>query len=250
MSAGAGGGEGRVLAVKGYALAARSLSMALTIESTVEELTPSSARTAYFDIPASRAAATARRRRSCISSARAMSACESRNSALTAAKGSSFVSMGVSYTPQCRHTQLRTHTHGCNVLVMEAIRTPAAETRCLRCHRVLKSARSVVAMLGRGCAAKIRQAARETALEGLNEKQRDKALEIVADGGAVPSNREGVWHVTSGDGSQAYLTTGDGHCTCKWGLRRVSAETKVCAHVGAVRLVALRPSRRSMTKAA
>jgi hypothetical protein len=128
--------------------------------------------------------------------------------------------------------------------------TPAAEARCLRCGRKLTSAKSVAAKFGKGCAAKIRQAARETALEGLNEKQRDKALEIVADGGAVPSNREGVWHVTSGDGSQAYLTTRDGHCNCRWGLRRVSAETKVCAHVGAVRLVALRPSRRSMTKAA
>lgn len=133
---------------------------------------------------------------------------------------------------------------------MSGTETPQHEVRCLRCHRVLKAARSVAAMLGKGCAAKIRQAARETALEGLNAAQRDKALEIVSDGGAVPSNREGVWHVTSGDGSQAYLTTGDGHCNCRWGLRRVSADTKVCAHVGAVRLVALQPSRRSMTKAA
>ncbi|HMG63714.1 MAG TPA: DUF6011 domain-containing protein [Streptosporangiaceae bacterium] len=131
-----------------------------------------------------------------------------------------------------------------------AILTPAAEARCLRCRRVLKSARSVADGYGKGCAAKIRQAAREAALDGLNDRQRDKALEIVTDGGAVPSSREGVWHVTSGDGSQAYLTTGDGHCNCKWGLRRDSADTKVCAHVGAVRLVALRPSRHSMTKAA
>lgn len=135
-------------------------------------------------------------------------------------------------------------------VMSNASETPASETRYLRCHRVLKAARSLANRYGKGCAAKIRQAARETALEGLNDAQRDKALEIVSDGGAVPSNREGVWHVTSGDGSQAYLTTGDGHCNCRWGLRRVSADTKVCAHVGAVRLVALRPSRRSMTKAA
>jgi hypothetical protein len=137
-----------------------------------------------------------------------------------------------------------------NSVMSNAIQTAASEAHCLRCGRKLTSTKSIADKFGKGCAAKIRQAARETALEGLNDKQRDKALEIVSDGGAVPSNREGVWHVTSGDGSQAYLTTGDGHCNCKWGLRRVSADTKVCAHVGAVRLVALRPSRRSMTKAA
>jgi hypothetical protein len=122
--------------------------------------------------------------------------------------------------------------------------------RCLRCGRKLTAVKSVADRYGKGCAAKIRRAARESALEGLNDAQRDKALEIVSDGGAVPSNREGVWHVTSGDGSQAYLTTGDGHCNCRWGLRRTSVDIKVCAHVGAVRLVALRPSRHSLAKAA
>jgi hypothetical protein len=125
----------------------------------------------------------------------------------------------------------------------------ATETRCLRCHRVLRSAKSVAARYGKGCEAKIRQEARERALEGLSGKQRAEAIEIVADGGAVATNREGVYNVTSGDGSQVYMATADGHCNCRWGLRRTSADTKVCKHVGAVRLVAL-PRRRSLAKAA
>lgn len=127
---------------------------------------------------------------------------------------------------------------------------PVTETRCHRCRRPIRAAKSVADGYGPGCAAKIRRAAREDALAGLTEKQRAKALEIVADGGVVEA-REGVFRVVSGDGSQAYLTLADGHCNCRWGLRRTLADTKVCAHVGAVRLVlAGRPSRHSLTKAA
>ena len=130
-----------------------------------------------------------------------------------------------------------------------AITTTEHENRCLRCGRKLRSARSIAASYGPGCAAKIRQAAREHALDGLNAKQAADATEIAADGGAVETNRKGVWQVTSGDGSQVYLTTADGHCNCKWGLRRASADIKVCKHVGAVRLVMI-PTRSSLAKAA
>jgi Family of unknown function (DUF6011) len=132
---------------------------------------------------------------------------------------------------------------------MTGIAAPATETRCLRCHRVLRAAKSVAARYGKGCEAKIRQEARERALEGLSDSQRAKAIEIVSDGGAVASNRDGIWQVTSGDGSAVYITTADGHCNCRWGLRRTSAGIKVCAHVGAVRLV-LVPARRSLARAA
>lgn len=130
---------------------------------------------------------------------------------------------------------------------MTSITAPATETRCHRCRRVLKSAASIAAGIGRGCAAKIRQAAREHALDGLTEKQADEAREIVADGGVIEA-RENVFRVVSGDGAQSYIATPDGHCNCKWGLRRTSADTKVCKHVGAVRLVLV--PRRSLAKAA
>lgn len=131
---------------------------------------------------------------------------------------------------------------------MSPITAPAAQARCLRCRRVLKSASSIAAGMGKGCAAKVRQAAREHALDGLTDKQAAEAQEIVADGGVIEA-REGVFRVVSGDGAQSYITTPDGHCNCKWGLRRTLADTKVCKHVGAVRLV-LVPARRSLAKAA
>lgn len=146
---------------------------------------------------------------------------------------------------------------------MTTTAAPAAEARCerctlaaphvhcLRCDRPLRSAAGRTARYGSGCLARIRREAREHALDGLTDKQREEALEIAADGGAVQV-REGVWQVTSGDGSQVYLSTPDGHCNCRWGQRRTSALTKVCKHVGAVRLVAITPrrSRRSLAKAA
>jgi hypothetical protein len=131
---------------------------------------------------------------------------------------------------------------------METATTQEQEARCLRCRRVLTSARSIADGIGKGCAAKIRQAAREYALDGLTDKQAGEAREIAADGGVVEA-REGVFRVVSGDGSQSYITTPDGHCTCAWGLRRTMADTKVCKHVGAVRLVQVTP-RRSLAKAA
>lgn len=130
-----------------------------------------------------------------------------------------------------------------------AAETPAGTARCLRCGRRLKSARSVAASYGPGCRARIRREAREHALDGLNDRQRDKALEVVSDGGVVRSGHKGVWLVASGDGSQVYRATVNGNCSCAWGVRRTSAMTKPCAHVGAVRLVQV-PCRRSLAKAA
>ena len=125
--------------------------------------------------------------------------------------------------------------------------TPAAEVRCQRCHRILRSAASIIARYGKSCLTAIRREAREHALDGLNERQRDQALEIVTDGGVVPSAHKGVWLVTSGDGSQVYRTTPNGQCNCNWGLR--TRPVKPCKHVGAVRLVQV-TSRRSLAKAA
>ena len=119
--------------------------------------------------------------------------------------------------------------------------------RCLRCGRKIRAAKSVAASFGPGCRAAIRREAREHALDGLNGRQRDEAVEIVADGGVVPSAHKGVWLVASGDGTQVYRTTPTGQCNCKWGLKTLAAHP--CKHVGAVRLVQV-TSRRSIAKAA
>lgn len=125
--------------------------------------------------------------------------------------------------------------------------TPAEQPRCLRCGRKIRATASLKAQYGGGCRAAIRREAREHALDGLNGRQRDEAIEIVADGGVIPSAHKGVWLVTSGDGSQVYRTTPAGQCNCKWGLKNLAG--RPCKHVGAVRLVQV-TSRRSMAKAA
>lgn len=119
------------------------------------------------------------------------------------------------------------------------------EARCLRCGRKITA--SAAKGYGPTCARKIREAAKAEALAGLNGKQAAEAVEIVADGGVVPSAHEGVWLVTSGDGSQVYRATPGGQCNCKWGMRTLPG--KPCKHVGAVRLVQVTP-RRSLAKAA
>lgn len=128
-----------------------------------------------------------------------------------------------------------------------AIATAETEIRCLRCGRKLRSATGRRAGYGSGCQAIIRREAREHALDGLNGKQRDEAVEIVADGGVIRSAHKGVWLVTSGDGSQVYRATPAGQCNCRWGMKTLAAHP--CKHVGAVRLVQV-TSRRSLAKAA
>ena len=107
-----------------------------------------------------------------------------------------------------------------------------AETvKCRKCQRPLRSASSVAAKIGPRCAAI------EAATEGLNAKQAEKALELVADGGVVKI-RKNVFAVAAGEGEGHYLTALTGQCNCAWGLKRTSAEKKTCAHVGAAILKA------------
>ena len=113
----------------------------------------------------------------------------------------------------------------------------ATETiKCRKCHRPLRSEISRSAGIGPRCAAI------EAATAGLNEKQAEKAIELVADGGVVKV-RKNVFAVTAGEGEGHYLTALTGQCSCAYGLRRTSAMKKTCAHVGAAILFA-HPRRR------
>lgn len=124
---------------------------------------------------------------------------------------------------------------------MTSIASPAAETRCRRCKRPLKSLASKLAGIGGRCAAI------EAATEGLTSEQSSKALDLVSDGG-VAKVREGVYQVTSSDGEATYLASVKGPCSCRWGLKRKSALTKVCVHVAAARLTARPVIRRSLCR--
>lgn len=114
---------------------------------------------------------------------------------------------------------------------MSSTDTTAEPVKCRHCKRPLRAAASVAAKIGPRCAAI------EAATEGLNVKQAEKALELVADGGVVKV-RKNVFAVTAGEGEGHYLTALTGQCNCAWGLRRTSAEKKTCAHVGAAKLTA------------
>jgi hypothetical protein len=122
---------------------------------------------------------------------------------------------------------------------MSNAENPAEQVTCRRCGRALKSLASRLAGKGPRCAAI------EAATAGLKPEQADKALELIADGG-IAKVRDGVYRVTSTDGSASYLTSVKGVCNCAHGLRcKTSAR---CYHVAAVRLTARPAIRRALRR--
>lgn len=107
------------------------------------------------------------------------------------------------------------------------------QARCLRCGRVLRAASSVAAGAGRWCRAKIRAAAVAELLKGFTAAQVEKARDLIADGGLVPTRHRGVFEAVSSDGARTYKAH-SATCTCPWGLR---GKAKACAHSLAVRIV-------------
>ena len=91
-----------------------------------------------------------------------------------------------------------------------------AQVRCLRCHRPLRAARSIKAAYGPGCRARIRAAALAAALRDFTTAQIDKARELIADGGMVPTGFARVWRTVSTDGSAYYLSAPEA-CNCTGG---------------------------------
>jgi hypothetical protein len=90
----------------------------------------------------------------------------------------------------------------------EGMHTEAAAqpARCLRCGRKIRSARSVAAGMGPGCRARIRIAAMAEAVKGFAATQVEKARELIADGGLIPTTRPGVYRAVSSRGDATYLT--------------------------------------------
>ena len=108
--------------------------------------------------------------------------------------------------------------------------TTGHTAKCRRCHRALRSPASIALGIGPRCAAI------EAAFNGLNDKQADKARQLIVDGGITRASRKGIARVPSDENGRTYLTSVTGHCTCAWGLHRKSATTKTCYHVAVVRL--------------
>jgi hypothetical protein len=109
------------------------------------------------------------------------------------------------------------------------------ETRtaeCRKCGRMLRSASSAAAGIGPRCAAV------EAATEGLSAGQADKMNQLILDKAIVATNRKGVYKIVNEAGEVIHTCHVNGNCTCEWGRRRKSADTKVCYMVGAARLLA------------
>jgi len=104
-------------------------------------------------------------------------------------------------------------------------------TRCLRCGRKLTRSTGY----GPVCRARIRAAERAAHIGDFTAAQVDKARELIADGGLVPTNRPGVYRAVSSRGDVTYLVTPDGICNCAWALR--SGLAAGCYHVAAARIL-------------
>lgn len=109
----------------------------------------------------------------------------------------------------------------------------ATTARCLRCSRVLRSAKSIAAGVGPTCKGKIAAAARTAPAK---PAQVAKAIELVELGAVIPlaTRRSGtrVFRVVSSRGDASYLTAAH-NCSCPAGLRGRSE----CYHELAVQLI-------------
>lgn len=129
---------------------------------------------------------------------------------------------------------------------MRNVETQAKIAKCRRCHRPLRSSISVALGIGPRCAAI------EAAFAPLSDKQRDKARQLMVDGGITRTNHPGIARVPAEGTGETYLCSVTGHCTCAFGMRRKDAG-KTCYHVPVVRLEfrpRLTPARHSFILAA
>ena len=88
-------------------------------------------------------------------------------------------------------------------------------THCRRCHRLLRSAKSIAAGYGVKCAAKVRNAAGD--LADYKPHQINSARELIEDGAIIPL-RSVIFIAVSTDGTETYRSAPTG-CTCPAGLK-------------------------------
>lgn len=112
--------------------------------------------------------------------------------------------------------------------------TAAHTTKCLRCGRVLRSAKSVARQYGPGCAAHIRKATAAPAVTAHKPAAIAKAVELIELGAITPLRGRRVFTVISSDGTDTYKTAPTG-CTCKAGIKG----RYVCYHRVAATILSL-----------
>lgn len=108
--------------------------------------------------------------------------------------------------------------------------TTTEQTRCLGCHRPLRSAKSIAAQRGPVCARKVRQAEQTVDLTDYKPHQVQSARELIADAAIIPL-RSVVFLAVSTDGTETYRSAPTA-CTCPAGIKGSR-----CYHQLAVRLL-------------
>jgi len=93
--------------------------------------------------------------------------------------------------------------------------TTTNQARCLHCHRVLRSAKSIALGYGPRCARKIRNAAVD--LTDYKPHQIASARELIADAAIIPL-RSVIFIAVSTDGTETYKTAPTA-CNCPAGLK-------------------------------
>lgn len=90
------------------------------------------------------------------------------------------------------------------------------ETKCRKCHRVLRAADSIARGYGPTCFAKVRAALASVTdqLAGFSTEQVRAASDVIADAAIVPSSTRGLYIVVASKGDDRYLT-GAQTCSCK-----------------------------------
>jgi hypothetical protein len=103
-------------------------------------------------------------------------------------------------------------------------------TRCLRCGRALRSARSVAAGYGPTCTRKVREAAKAEVVAQYKPHLVAAAEELIEQGGLVPL-RTGIFLAVSSDGSRNYRTH-RAACSCPAGVKGVHVcKHRIAAHI-------------------
>ena len=108
--------------------------------------------------------------------------------------------------------------------------TAEQPAKCLRCGHKIRSAASLAAKYGPVCRARIRLAAINEAVKGFAATQVDKARELIADGGLIPTGRPGVFRAVSSKGDTTYLVH-SAVCNCPAGLRERACYHRAAASI-------------------
>jgi hypothetical protein len=112
--------------------------------------------------------------------------------------------------------------------------TTTKQANCLRCGRVLRSAKSIAAGYGPTCSKHIRTATARDEVTAHKPAAIAKATELIEQGGILPLRGRRVFTVISSDGTATYKTAPTG-CTCPAGIKG----KHVCYHRVAATILSL-----------